>query len=137
MIKTPFFRSIVSVIIVVALLHFIALQFYLYWTVWWFDVLLHFLGGFWISLVAVWFVYFSNLYKRADYSSLWDILYVGVIVTLFVAVGWEVFEWYAGIIVDSQDYWTDTIGDVIMGVIGAVAASFYAFLRSDSLTDRI
>ncbi|KKS86003.1 MAG: hypothetical protein UV60_C0004G0080 [Parcubacteria group bacterium GW2011_GWA2_43_11] len=42
------------VIWVLALVHMTAEYYYLYWTVRWFDILTHFLGGLWVGIAVVW-----------------------------------------------------------------------------------
>ena len=50
MLKTPLFIWIFITVAIVAALHLSALQFYLYWRFWWFDLLTHFLGGLWVAV---------------------------------------------------------------------------------------
>ena len=45
-----------GVLIGIALLHICGVFFYLYWHFWWYDIVLHFLGGLWVALMALYFI---------------------------------------------------------------------------------
>ena len=82
---------------------------------------MHFLGGLWVGLSALWFVYFSDFLKFFEYNKR-NIFLISLITTIVVGLGWEVFEFI--IEVDfSNGYWKDTIQDLIMDTIGAITAS--------------
>src|SRR3989344_5510547 len=44
--KSSFLYTAFGVIVVIGALHFIAEAFYLYWTIWWLDIIVHLLAGF-------------------------------------------------------------------------------------------
>ena len=122
MLKTPLFIWIFITIVIVAALHFSALQFYLYWRFWWFDILTHFLGGLWIGISFLWLFFqfgFVNIIKnKKNYN-----LLVAFLGSLFVGVMWEIFEFYFGIVVsDASNYVIDTVTDISFGLIGGFAA---------------
>jgi hypothetical protein len=95
-----------------ALFHQIALTFSLYWYYWWFDILMHFWGGvllgvlFYIVIKSRWF----NLKPKT-------LLMVGYL--LIVTLGWEFFELLIKFTA-SNNYWSDTLIDVLMGLIGGL-----------------
>jgi hypothetical protein len=51
-----------------------------------------------------------------------------VAVTLLIGGAWEAFE-YRYDITYSTNYFTDTLGDIAMDVVGAFAAVFYLFKK--------
>lgn len=119
--KKELFIFDIVLLIFIASLNQIAISFHLYWLVWWFDILMHFLGGLWVGLSALWFVYFSDFLKFFEYNKR-NIFLISLITTIVVGLGWEVFEFI--IEVDfSNGYWKDTIQDLIMDTIGAITAS--------------
>ena len=118
-----------SLILALALyiIHFTAMKFYLYWTLWWFDILTHFLGGLAIGLFVVWII--SGLFPMLSSKKL---LVVGVITILVFGIGWEIFENVFGFPRSPKEsYPIDTTLDLAMDVLGAVAAvSLARFLKS-------
>ncbi len=125
MINSPFFGTFFLSLSLIGLFHGMAVFFNLYWEIWWFDILMHFLGGFWVAIATLWFLYFSPFNKKFNFTFLFShILFLGILGTIIVGLGWEVFEY----ITDSTytiDYISDTISDLIMDVFGAIIASLY------------
>ncbi len=108
----------------VAVLHKIALSLFLYWNVWWFDIMMHFLGGALISLITLFFIYdlrFLNFKVKNKIV----IFSAAVGMTLIIGLSWELWEIYVGFIdiyVDGPDSFLDLITDVL----GAIAAYLYS-----------
>jgi glycopeptide antibiotics resistance protein len=95
------------------IIHAIATTLQLYWTVWWLDIVMHFLGGVW--LVFVWRTLTDLTWLKERY---WN---RGMIFafTLFIMILWE----YFGIYVEQgfkDGFVSDTIGDIMFGVCGVV-----------------
>ena len=51
-------------IVLIAILNKAALSFFLYWKFWWFDIMMHFLGGLWIGGIVLWLYYLSGYVKN-------------------------------------------------------------------------
>jgi len=103
----------------IAIAHYCALEWYIYWLYPWFDILMHFWGGAVVAVGALTPVFSSC--TRIRVASLG----VALLIVLGVGIAWEVFEWYF-VIVDSHDYLEDTVLDLIMdlggGAIGFLLA---------------
>lgn len=101
-----------------AVLHVLALQFFLYWKFHWFDMPMHFLGGVVVGLL---------LYTMRDLGvSLIPAQPRWFVVLLFVlmfAVAWEIYEVLIGIEI-MGDYVKDTLSDLILGALGGLAAYY-------------
>lgn len=115
-------------IAVIAALHLSALQFYLYWRLWWFDILTHFLGGFWVSMSFLWLFFqfgFANIMKNGKNNN----LKVALLSSFAVGIAWEVFEYYFGItFIGAPGYAFDTVKDISFDIIGGFAAyRFFVF----------
>ncbi|TSC71754.1 MAG: hypothetical protein G01um101448_1100 [Parcubacteria group bacterium Gr01-1014_48] len=105
---------------IIAVLHFVALYFHLYWSLWWFDIVMHFLGGAWVAAFTLWYLSHS---LQSTYGKMKG---AGVIVlaTLCVGILWEVYEYFFGISLVGKDaYIVDTTLDIIMDLTGALTAS--------------
>ena len=97
-------------------LHLMGIYFYLYWTVSWFDILLHFLGG--LSL-GVFFIWLFGLRERS-----YKTLFLVVLFIVIIGVGWEIFEYINNIAKSTEEYVPDTILDLVMDTAGAVVAYY-------------
>ncbi|MFM2381505.1 MAG: hypothetical protein RLZZ76_272 [Candidatus Parcubacteria bacterium] len=95
-----------------AVLHVIAIELYLYWHFFWFDIFMHFFGG---TVVALGVHTLADL-RIVKSSRLVTSVVVGAV--FLVAVVWEVFELSAGVPVES-DFILDTTTDLLVGLCGA------------------
>lgn len=110
--------GIAALALLIATLHFMANIYFLYWSVWWFDILMHFLGGLFIGASALWLLRFEvppGLRTRIP-------VFITVFaVVLTVGVLWEVFEKITGAY-NAINYTLDTATDIAMDVVGMLAA---------------
>ncbi len=115
-------------IIFIFILNLLAGKFFWYYSVWWFDMPMHFLGGLWLGLVGT--VIFSNpRFQSIRHKILLTLLFV------FVAgLFWELFEY-------ATDAWTgahgfiplDSLSDMFFDMAGGMTAIvFVRQARHDS-----
>lgn len=129
-----FFPSFV-LLVAVAALHWIASDLYYYWTVPWYDIMMHFLGGAWVALAALWLLEmpFSRFFKaRVSLTSV-------VLLSVVVGVLWEVYEIIFGFSDPSAvGYTADTSLDLVMDTIGAALTVwvFGKFMGSGSSDEK-
>lgn len=91
-------------------LHLLGFQYFLYWRFWWYDMIIHSLGGIEVVLAVAWFVGLSRQ------SATWLSLLAAAIV---VGIGWEAFELWGGI--PREANWTfDTAIDLSMDALGGI-----------------
>jgi hypothetical protein len=109
------FAQFFAVLLLAALTQ-IAIAEYLYWRIWWFDIPMHVLGGFWAGLFGAWMLRIFGL----EVSMLRCMLFA-----LAVGVVWEVFEYYSGL-TDFMyiSYSADVAKDLVMDVIGGALSVF-------------
>lgn len=117
----PLFISWTLLLVTIATLHILALKFSLYWMYPWFDIMIHFLGGLFVALSVLWFL-FESKYIRLN-KSVRNTIFVAGSSIILVGVGWEIFEIFAGIPIE-EDFILDTTIDLTMGVLGAIVAGF-------------
>src|SRR3989344_817648 len=117
--------KVALLIVVVFLTHLVATFFYLYWRFWWFDLLMHLLGGVWLGLFSAWFVFFSG-YVSERVATRRNIVLASLLTVVVLGGGWEVFEYSLGV-ADSaaQSYSADVSTDFLMDTLGALIASSY------------
>jgi hypothetical protein len=132
---------IVSLLIACALayLNSLAFDYYWYWRYWWFDIVMHFLGGMMLGGIGLYF--FSRRDQHFDLSGLLSLASRAAMVGLGIGLLWEFFEFGLDHVVVSgitlktmqalQQGIDDTLGDLSLDVVGAVAtAGIYYLLRS-------
>lgn len=107
-------------ILFIAALNELAVNYYFYWRIWWFDIMMHFLGGLWVGLSALWFYYFSGFLKN-NKNDKRSMFFISLFATILIGLGWEVFELILEVDF-SNGYWEDTSLDLVMDIIGAITA---------------
>lgn len=102
-----------TALILLAVVHIVALELYLYWKFPWFDVPMHLLGGVAVALG------YSILCTR--FSPRFQTLSWYIISVLFIGIGWECFEYVAGIsLVREESFLLDTALDLCMDTLGGI-----------------
>lgn len=102
------------VLFIVGVLNAVAYRLYLFWTVIWFDMVMHFLGGLFVALFFFWIL---SLFKsKLSYT---EKLILGAVFTILVGLVWEYFELIIRVTdLASPEYWGDTGMDIIMDTLG-------------------
>ncbi len=120
--RKKLFNRLASLVIFISLVNFLALKFHWYYSMWWFDMPMHFLGGMWVGLFVIWFLAERDLSAKEIGQVI-----LGVFV---VAFAWEVFEFVlnAETVKNTFDL-RDTVSDLFFGLSGGFTAIFYVFLR--------
>lgn len=108
----------------IALMHIAAEQLYLYWTYRWLDIPMHFLGGAWVGLAALWLRYYSGHLRKKDGPATRPLL-VALVGGLAFGFVWEAYEfliWMIGGAGLPLNYVSDSLLDLVMDVCGAMFA---------------
>jgi len=113
---------IASVVIFIFVVNSAAMKFYWYFSIWYFDMPMHFLGGFWVGLVCI---YVFSL-KEFNFNLIFKVFLCVFLVGFF----WEIFE----ILVDksiTQNPFNslDTISDMFFDLAGGGISIIYFFKR--------
>lgn len=83
--------------------------------------MMHFLGGLFVALSALWF-FFESGYTHLT-KNIKNAILVAVSSIILVGVSWEVFEILAGVPIE-DNFVLDTTIDAVMDVLGATLAVF-------------
>ena len=102
-------------------LNYLAMKFYWYSSIWYFDMVMHFLGGIWLGLALIWFFKIGEISFKSIFYLILGVLLIGVL--------WEIFE----IIIDETITGNsfnilDTISDILFDLAGGSLALLY-FLK--------
>ncbi len=125
MISKPLFKRTFALLFLIGLGNLVANKLYLYWTVWWVDMIMHFSAGFCVAMatVLVWqYLLDKNISLRKS-------VFVSFLLVLMVGLAWEVFETYFEIemLSDGYLYVTDTLSDLLLDICGGILGSIYAY----------
>lgn len=122
MFRHPLFYAQFAVLILVAVLHSFGVYASLYWLWLPFDIIVHFLGGVWVGLAALWFFFYSP-FTWLNWLRL-SKLGIALLAVVIVGLLWEAFEFIAKVPQDIAHY-EDTVLDIIMDILGAIGAWWF------------
>jgi len=108
-------------VIVLWIIHFLAMSFYFYWTVWWLDNVAHFLAGLAGGFIVIWFFFDSSLFCKR-YPTIFESILSAFTCVLIVGVMWEIFEYVNDLTQSIESYVLDTVHDLIADLSGAIFA---------------
>lgn len=106
--------------LLIALLQFCATRNFWYWEYWWFDIVMHFLGGLFVVGSYLWLVRFEAPRIIAKHIPLFLSAFV---VVLVIGVAWELFEYGTGMY-NAVNYTLDTTLDLFTDGAGMLFAYF-------------
>lgn len=123
-----YFGSIGALIGLIAILNYYAFQFFWYWKFWWFDMIMHTLGGIWVGSFALWFYFFRKPTDDPSPSKAF-IFSISLAAISIIGVVWELFEFSVDkFITLSRHDPVDTASDLFFDVLGSIFAVFIFFL---------
>ena len=123
MLRDKLFISLFVLIALIALLHILAIEYSLYFFLWWFDLLIHFLAGLWVSGLSLW-IYFRSGYIKKPVQNMMRAFIVAATSIVVISVSWKFYEIIIGVPIE-KDYVQDTVVDLIMDTLGALAGFIY------------
>ena len=129
MLKKPLFIETLVFLAVLGVLHVIAIAYHLYWSIYEFDSLVHFLAGITLSLFFLWLYFFSGLFDPPK-RTLGKFLLVAVLGAMLASVLWEIYELiFDQTMAQKADYAYDVTLDLIIDLLGAMAGCFYGYIK--------
>ena len=116
-----FLVRLICLIFLIFILNYLAMKFYWYSSMWYFDMPMHFLGGIWLALALSWFFKIKEISLSLVIKIIFGVLIIGVL--------WEIFE----IIVNNYTTQNpfnllDTLSDIFFDLSGGCFAILY-FLK--------
>ena len=112
-------------------------NFFWYYTIWYFDMPMHFLGGLWLSLFFIWFFSLTDFPRYVFYNHPDLKLFLQTIVfVLIVGVLWEFFEFFTNNYIGRDQFnIMDTSSDIFFDLAGG-NLGFYYFLKVIMFVDK-
>ena len=124
-------KRLIFLILFIFIMSFIADRFYWYFSIWYFDMFMHFIGGFWIGLVSFYLFFTFNKNSFLDFNALTLKFVLKILVcVLLIGICWEVFEILVNSVTiqDSFNY-LDTFSDILFDLSGGAFATLYLMKR--------
>ncbi len=116
--RKEFRKTVAGLIAVIFVLNFLANKFYWYYSIWYFDMIMHFLGGLWVALAYLYLVSATDINQRLVWKTLGAVLLIGV--------GWEIFEFYfINHVAENPFDQVDTLSDLFFDLLGGSGAIIY------------
>ena len=120
--RKELFKKIALSIFLIFILNFIAGKFYWYYTIWYFDILMHVFGGFFIALLLIWLLKIKEISSKTILEIILGVFIIGV--------AWEIFEIvFNNIIAGDPFNMLDTISDIFCDLAGSCLAIVYFFKK--------
>ena len=125
--KKIFLARLLWLILFIFFLNFFATFFFSwYWTIWWFDMFMHFLGGLWISSMAIWLYLYSRLFKRMRGQKIISIALFSFLAIVILGLLWELFEFGVDTFITiKQQNISDTLSDLLFDLLGGMLGTLY------------
>lgn len=116
------FPRLAYLVIGIFVLNFLANKFHWYYSIWWFDMPMHFLGGFWLGMVFVWFWWGR---KGLLLLNIQNIL-KAIAWILLIGIAWEFFEYYfINYVAQNSFDLLDTLSDLFFDIFGGLVSVFW------------
>lgn len=123
--KKEILRKMFTTIFLILAVNFFAMKLYWYTSIWWFDIPMHFFGGFFLGLL---YIYLFEL-KISDFS--YREFLKGFLFILIVGLGWEIFEIiFYNILNGAKFIMIDTLSDICFDVSGGLSAIIFLWRKN-------
>jgi hypothetical protein len=95
-------------------------KFYWYNSIWYFDMIMHFLGGVWVGFFFIYIYSPSHLNNKSVFKIASSVLLIGL--------SWEVFEFVVNNVIGRVPFNSfDSISDIFWDMVGGLSAIFLFF----------
>ncbi len=114
------------IITTIAVLNFYAYKFHWYWEFWWFDIIMHTLGGLWVASSVLWLRYFRVSFAEISITpKKFSIFLLALFSVYIVGGGWELFEFSMDKFITFAIHNSmNTVSDLFFDGIGGIIAAF-------------
>lgn len=109
-------KQIVVLMIFMFVANQLATKFHWYYSIAWFDMMMHFLGGVWVAMFFLYVFKAPSTFARKFWVVISSVLVVGIL--------WEVFEFGMGSIAGDAFNVRDTLSDIFFDLAGGCVAIF-------------
>jgi hypothetical protein len=112
-----------STFVTLALVHYVSIEFFLYWKYFWMDMFTHMLGG----VVIVLGISILPFIRIRFFEPL-PPLFTSLFAVVCIGIAWELFEILAGLSLEEPGFVFDTSLDMVMDLAGGMVG--YGIIES-------
>ena len=114
-------KRLIFLIFWILIVNFLANKFYWYFSIWYLDMIMHFLGGLWVGLVSIYLFSFNK-------NFFWAFKILGIV--FFIGLGWELFEIIVNDVITKNPLnFLDISSDIFFDLAGGAMAILYFIKR--------
>ena len=125
-------KHLVFLMFFILALNYIGISLHWDYTTWWFDMVLHFLGGFWEGVLFIWFFSIKDLpfLKPSLDPNDPKLIYKTIFFVLLIGLLWELFEFYTQNYIAQMPFSLfDTLSDIFFDLVGGFVAISYFYKK--------
>ncbi len=126
--RTKLLKPLVYLMLFLFLADTLAQKFYWYYSIGWFDIPVHFLGGFWVGIFFVWYFSVVRLpfLRRPLRDTSAQTFRQTLLFVLFIGIAWEAGEFLTSNYIGLEAFnRIDIASDLFFDLAGGVTAFFY------------
>ena len=126
--RTKLLKPLLLLMFFLIAFHYVGLKFYWDYTTWWWDMIMHFLAGFWEGLLFLWFFSIKDIPFLKPSLDFRDpkLFHKAIFYVLLIGLWWEIFEFYINNYLSMYSFdMIDTSSDVILVLAGGFLAISY------------
>lgn len=121
MFSNRYFITSFVLVALIAVLNWLAGENDWYWTLYWYDFMMHFLGGLWLGLFLSWL----GTTPLGSWVPLLRSQGRVILLSILVGIAWEIYELTFGItFLADKGYVWDTSHDLVMDTLGAFVGAW-------------
>lgn len=125
--RKPLPVALVLSLFAIAIVNASASAYYLYWTLRWLDMPMHFAGGAWLAGFGVWWQFFR---REAHGKSFFAVLRVCLIYAISIGLVWEAYEATISFFtVGHMNAMLDTLSDLLFDILGGTTVAIFTWWR--------
>ncbi|HEU0085726.1 MAG TPA: hypothetical protein VFQ59_02085 [Candidatus Paceibacterota bacterium] len=114
---------LVILVFFILFINYVAMKFHWYSALPWFDMPMHFLGGFWVALLVAFILPSRHFSIHFVLKILAGVLLIGIL--------WEIFEVTLNTITVKDTFdMVDTLSDLFFDIVGGLAATLVLYRSS-------
>lgn len=124
--RKSFPLSLGVLVIIIAVIDILAVKFYLYWSIPWLDMLMHFAGGVWLGGTVLWYRFFSDRHPFAG-RSLVDFISWALAGAFCFGILWEFYEAAVVLVLlKPLNPLLDSLSDIGFDTLGGLMVAIFA-----------
>ena len=121
-------KPITFLILFILIVNFAANKFYWYYSIWYFDMIMHTFGGLWVGLLGLYLFPSESFRFSLESKALTGAVFKILLFVLIVGIGWELFEIAVNDVIAKNPFdYIDSASDVFFDLFGGLCGILYVW----------